>query len=159
MIHLYFNLIGVAIFLVLYYLMQMWLPIALTDMTVGMVEISAIHTLFNLMTTLILLPVSKGLVRLAEKTIHKEENERGKRPSGELKEDVLILDGKAFRGSYYAIDEQKKQVGIWQRSAKERLVRPSARFLIFTRRNQKRFMVWRNGQMSMKIVLGLTWFD
>lgn len=108
MIHLYFNLIGVAIFLVLYYLMQMWLPIALTDMTVGMVEISAIHTLFNLMTTLILLPVSKGLVRLAEKTIHKEENERGKRPSGELKEDVLILDERLFAAPTIAIERAKE---------------------------------------------------
>ncbi len=67
LLHLYFNVIGTAVFLLILYV----LPIAPVpwQAVVTKGEIANFHTLFNTVTALFLAPFSQGLIRLAERTL------------------------------------------------------------------------------------------
>lgn len=108
MIHLYFNLIGAFFFLALFYGLRTLVPVPFTDMTTGMMGIAGIHTLFNFLTTLILLPISKWLVRLAEKTIRTDSQEKGKKSEAELKDTLSVLDERFFAAPTIAIERAKE---------------------------------------------------
>ena len=69
MIHLYFNLLGVAIFALVFYGIGAFFPWAFLQNTASVVDIALIHTGFNLITTLVILPMNKLLVKLAYLTI------------------------------------------------------------------------------------------
>ena len=72
LIHLYFNLIGTAIFMVLFYAANAVLDFAFMDSAINAAGIATIHTVFNVTATIILLPFSKVLVKLATMTIRDE---------------------------------------------------------------------------------------
>lgn len=69
MMHLYFNIIGTFVFLGLFYLLNAIFKFAFVNDTVNEVTIAIVHTLFNLGTTVVLLPFNRGLEALAKKTI------------------------------------------------------------------------------------------
>ncbi|HIR36576.1 MAG TPA: Na/Pi cotransporter family protein [Candidatus Faecimorpha stercoravium] len=108
MIHLYFNVIGALFFLTLFYVLRSFVSVVFMDMTVGMMGIAGIHTLFNCLTTLVLLPISKCLVRLAEKTVRVDSHEKTKKNSAELKDTVLVLDERFFAAPTIAIERAKE---------------------------------------------------
>lgn len=56
MVHLYFNLIGTIIFLLLIYLFQFFIGFPFWEETVDMGKIANFHTLFNVVSTIILFP-------------------------------------------------------------------------------------------------------
>ena len=72
LIHLYFNLLGTAIFMVLFYAANAVLDFAFMDSAINAAGIATIHTVFNVTATVILLPFSKVLVKLATMTIRDE---------------------------------------------------------------------------------------
>ena len=80
MVHLYFNMIGVAIFMTLFYSLNAIVGFSFFNQPLGPSNIAVIHTLFNVMTTIILLPFAKGLEKLARFTIRDEKHPRGKQP-------------------------------------------------------------------------------
>lgn len=67
LLHLYFNVIGTAVFLLVFYV----LPTALVPWQAAVTkgEIANFHTLFNAVTALLLLPFAPWLIRLAEWTL------------------------------------------------------------------------------------------
>lgn len=68
-IHLYFNLIGTTVFMIVFYsLNAIWHFSFLTD-TASAAGIAVIHSTFNIMATLLLLPFSKQLVALTYLTL------------------------------------------------------------------------------------------
>lgn len=69
MAHLYFNIIGVTIVSVLYYLSDSLLNFGFKNMPVNASEIAVIHSAFNIFSTAVLLPFTKQLEWLAVKTI------------------------------------------------------------------------------------------
>lgn len=69
MAHLYFNIIGVTIVSVLYYLSDALLNFGFKNMSVNASEIAVIHSAFNIFSTAVLLPFTKQLEWLAVKTI------------------------------------------------------------------------------------------
>lgn len=69
MAHLYFNIIGVTIVSVLYYLSNALLNFGFKNMPVNASEIAVIHSAFNIFSTAVLLPFTKQLEWLAVKTI------------------------------------------------------------------------------------------
>ncbi len=73
-IHLYFNIIGALILFVLYFGITYFWQIDTSSIPVNTVTIALIHTAFNLLSVVFLLPFNKGLVRLAQLTI-KESTE------------------------------------------------------------------------------------
>ena len=69
LIHLYFNLIGTLLFLVVFYTLNSFLHFPFLSQTAGAADIAVIHSLFNVGCTIILFPFSNVLVKLATLTI------------------------------------------------------------------------------------------
>ncbi|MBR4956094.1 MAG: Na/Pi cotransporter family protein [Clostridia bacterium] len=75
-IHMSFNLIGTAVCLILFYGVGAIVEMAFMNSSVDPSGIALAHSIFNIFTTLILLPFSKLLVKIAEKVIpNKQETE------------------------------------------------------------------------------------
>lgn len=104
-VHLYFNLIGTIIFLLLFYIGNAIFRFSFTDETIGVAGIALIHTIFNLFTTLILLPFTKGLEKLAYLTIPKTEDE--KKTTGDV---FVILDERFLSSPAFAIEQCRSLV-------------------------------------------------
>lgn len=99
-VHLYFNLIGALLFLVLFYAGNAIFTFEFTNDVVGVAGIALIHTIFNMFTTLVLLPFTKGLEKLAYLTIPRTEEEKN------TKEDVfIILDDRFLSSPAFAIEQ------------------------------------------------------
>ena len=75
LIHLYFNLIGTIVFMVVFYTINMFVNFAFLDTAANAAGIATIHTVFNVTATIILLPFSKLLVKLAMMTIRDDKVE------------------------------------------------------------------------------------
>lgn len=69
MIHLYFNLIGTALFLSAMYFVQRTVGLPFWNNTVNRGNIADFHTLFNVSCAVLFLPVNKMFIWLANKTI------------------------------------------------------------------------------------------
>ena len=75
LVHLYFNLIGTFVFMTIFYAMNHFVPFAFLSDTANGAVIAVIHSVFNIVSTIVLLPVSKLLVKLAYFTIPQSEDE------------------------------------------------------------------------------------
>jgi len=75
MVHLYFNIIGTAVFLVVFYGLHMVLDFQFMGQAANAAGIVVAHSAFNVFATCILLPFSKGLEKLACITIRDEKEE------------------------------------------------------------------------------------
>ena len=85
-IHLYFNLIGTLIFMVVFYGINSVVHFAFLQDTIGPANVAIVHSLFNIGTTLLLFPFSDQLVKLACATV-------GRKKSGQAQEtEVAALD-------------------------------------------------------------------
>ena len=69
MVHLYFNLVGVALFATVFYGIGMFFPWQFLTETINEFDIALIHTGFNLMTTAVMLPLHGLLEKLAIITV------------------------------------------------------------------------------------------
>ena len=85
-IHLYFNLIGTVVCLVLFYGINVFVHFDFLADAIGPANIAIIHSVFNIFTTAILLPFGNQLVKLAQLTVGKHEE---KEVSNEMQIPVL----------------------------------------------------------------------
>ena len=93
-IHISFNLIGTAIFMTLYCLGLYVLDMTFIETAINPVDIAIVHSIFNIFTSVVLLPFSQKLVKIAEKVI-KTDN---------VKEEVL-LDERLLKAPTIALQE------------------------------------------------------
>lgn len=99
-VHLYFNLIGTVIFLTLFYIGNAIFSFSFTSEVVGVTGIALVHSVFNLFTTVVLLPFTKGLEKLAYLTIPETEEEKKK------SNDVFdVLDDRFLTSPAFAIEQ------------------------------------------------------
>lgn len=97
LIHLYFNLIGTLLFLVVFYTLNSFLHFPFLTRTAGAADIAVIHSLFNIGCTIILFPFSNGLVKLAILTIPDgRETQTDTRPAALQALDERFLDRPGF---------------------------------------------------------------
>lgn len=75
LVHLYFNVIGTAVFMILFYILNAGLHFTFLEEAAGAAGIAVIHSLFNIGATLLLLPFARGLEKLALLTIREDETE------------------------------------------------------------------------------------
>lgn len=75
MVHLYFNLIGTAIFLIGVYSINAAIGFSFWDDPITKGGIANFHTLFNVVTTCLLAPFYKGLAHLAEITVRESKKQ------------------------------------------------------------------------------------
>ena len=71
-IHISFNIIGTTICLLIFYGVGMFVPFSFLDETVGALGIAFCHTVFNVFTTILLLPFSRQLEKLARAVVRGE---------------------------------------------------------------------------------------
>ena len=75
LIHLYFNLIGTIVFMLLFYAANAVFKFTFMDSAINAAGIATIHTIFNVTATILLLPFSKLLVKLATMTVREDKAE------------------------------------------------------------------------------------
>lgn len=75
-IHLYFNLIGTVIFMIVYYTVTSLVDIPMLEGAVTETGVAIVHTVFNVFATALLLPFNKVLVKLATMTIRDKNDEK-----------------------------------------------------------------------------------
>ncbi|CCY59611.1 na/Pi-cotransporter [Clostridium sp. CAG:632] len=91
LIHLYFNIIGSTVFLVLFYTANAFMKFAFLDEPANALGIAVIHSIYNIFATCILLPFSDGLVKLSCLTI-RDSAEEAKLNAAES--DFQVLDAR-----------------------------------------------------------------
>ncbi len=99
MIHLYFNVIGMLVWLTVFYIVEKALQPAFVNMAATPVGIAVAHTVFKLLSTALLMPFGKQLEKLAVKSV----------PEGPEDPDATLLDERLFVRPVVAI-EQAEQV-------------------------------------------------
>ncbi len=95
-VHLSFNIIGTLVILVAYYVLDAFLNFAFADDIVTGFSIAVVHTIFNLSTTLILLPFTKQLEKLAYLFVRDAEVKGGQEEHVLLDERFLNTPGVAI---------------------------------------------------------------
>lgn len=89
LVHLYFNIIGTTVFMVVFYLINAFLPFAFLGESANAVGIAIIHSVFNIVATLVLLPFGKVLVKLACMTVREDPEEQ---EALEVPDEFALLD-------------------------------------------------------------------
>lgn len=74
-VHLYFNIIGTIVVSIVFYTANLFLHFGFLDDVVNPANIAIIHTLFNVIVTAMLLPLSKQLEKLACLTIRDRDED------------------------------------------------------------------------------------
>lgn len=76
LVHLYFNVIGTAVFMIVFYTLNAFLDFTFMHNPANAAGIAVIHSLFNIGATLLLLPFAKGLEKLAMLSIKEGDDEK-----------------------------------------------------------------------------------
>ena len=97
MVHLYFNIIGVTLFLAIFYGANLLLDFAFVNETVTAWGIAVVHSIFNLTATAVLLPFANGLEKLAILTI----------PDDAKKESFALLDERLLNTPAVAVERAR----------------------------------------------------
>lgn len=105
LVHLYFNIIGTALFMFAFYMVHAFVSFDFIDQSAGAAGIAMIHSIFNIVATIILLPFTKGLERLAYLTIREDEKEPGQ------KEIHALLDERFLEQPAFAM-QRCRQVAV-----------------------------------------------
>ena len=96
MVHLYFNIIGTTVFLIVFYGLNMVLDFGFMTHAADAAGIAVAHSAFNVFATAILLPFSSGLEKLACLTIRDEEETAVPQSEAAQLLDVRFLEKPAF---------------------------------------------------------------
>ena len=97
MVHLYFNIIGVTLFLAIFYGANLLLDFAFVNETVTAWGIAVVHSIFNLTATAVLLPFANLLEKLAILTI----------PDSPEKESFALLDDRLLNTPAVAVERAR----------------------------------------------------
>lgn len=98
-IHMSFNIIGTVVCLTVFYLLNAIFSFDFIDKAIHPAEIAMVHSIFNIITTIILLPFSNQLVKLANTVI----------PSTEEKEQQVLLDERLLSSPPLAVSQCKEK--------------------------------------------------
>lgn len=93
-VHLYFNVIGVAVFMTVFYTLKSIFDFSFIDNPINGFGIALVHTVFNVIATAVMLPFTKGLEKLACLTIRDSDK----------KEKTVPLDERLLQTPAMAID-------------------------------------------------------
>lgn len=95
-VHLYFNIIGTALFMIVFYALNFVLKFGFVDDIANPAGIAVIHSIFNVLATLVLLPFHGVLEKLAIATVRDTEEEAGYAAEEEEQADALLLLDERF---------------------------------------------------------------
>ena len=99
-IHVSFNLIGTLICLVLFYGLNFFLHFPIVQEAISPVAVAGVHSIFNIVTTLMLLPFSGQLVKLANLIVPDKSGS---------KEETVFLDERIMNAPILAVEQCREQ--------------------------------------------------
>lgn len=100
MVHLYFNLIGTVLFMVVFYSINAIIGgFAFLDNPANAAGIAVVHSLFNIGTVLVLYPFGDKLVKLAQLTIPDHVGETEEKP-----DELAVLDERFLEKPAFAME-------------------------------------------------------
>ncbi|MFI3214163.1 MAG: Na/Pi cotransporter family protein [Eubacteriales bacterium] len=105
LVHLYFNIIGTTSFMLLFYLANYLFNFAFMTDAASATGIAIVHTVFNIVATVILLPFSKGLEKLAYLTIKEDPIVD---VTAEKSEEFMLLDPRFLETPGFAVEQCRK---------------------------------------------------
>ncbi|MBQ8618818.1 MAG: Na/Pi cotransporter family protein [Clostridia bacterium] len=112
LIHLYFNLIGTILFMLVFYAINAVFPFAFLADSANAAGIAVIHTTFNVCATCVLLPFSHLLEKLACLTIRDDEKV-------EKIDDFQLLDERFLAQPAFAVEQCRVVAGRMAQLTKE----------------------------------------
>lgn len=104
LVHLYFNLIGTIVFMAGFYTIHAVIPFAFLHTPADAAGIATVHTTFNVVATLLLLPFSKLLEKLACMTVKEKKDPKKEKYEQEL----LRLDDRFLDTPGFAVQQCKE---------------------------------------------------
>jgi len=118
-IHLYFNLIGTIIFMVVFYSLNFFLDFSFMPKNIGAAGIAVVHSLFNIGCAVVLFPFANQLVSLASFTVKnkKETEEKDKGPA-----ELTALDTRFLETPSYAVQLSKNAVSKMSEHTKNAII-------------------------------------
>ncbi len=112
-VHLYFNLIGSAVFMAVFYGIGAFADFAFMERTAGELGIAVLHTGFNLFSTALLLPFANGLEKLACLTVRDKKTEPGKET------EFRLLDSRFLERPAFAVEMCVKEAANMARVSRD----------------------------------------
>lgn len=103
LIHLYFNLIGTILFMILFYAIHAAIPFSFMDGPAHASGIAVVHTVFNVFATILLFPFSKLLVKLATMTI--KDDPKAIEAAAAKDDDFMVLDPRFLDTPAFAVEQ------------------------------------------------------
>lgn len=104
LVHLYFNVIGTASFMILFYSANAIFDFSFLNKAASPVGIAIVHSIFNIFATMLLLPFAKGLEKLAYLTIKETPGEK----EAYVESAIKLLDPHFLNTPSLAIDQAIK---------------------------------------------------
>lgn len=102
MVHLYFNIIGTVVFMVLFYTVNAVVGFSFLGTATNATGIAVIHSLFNVFATMLLLPFGKGLEKLACLTIRDDVQPA---EVEEERKELQLLDSRFLEKPAFAMEQ------------------------------------------------------
>lgn len=116
-VHVMIKIIGAAFWLIVFVVLSKLFFEDVTARPINGVGIAAVHTAFNILTTILLIPFTKPLVRLTEAIVREKEKKEE-----ETEDDLKWLDERLLRSPSIAISECNNISGHMARLAEENLM-------------------------------------
>lgn len=110
--HIYVNVIGSVLCLILLYVAE-FAGVAFIKSPVSMIGVAMIHTLFNFVNTVILVPFRKGVIHLCELTVKKNDGITH----------TVFLDERLFNNAAFAVSECHRLTSEMAEHARESLLK------------------------------------
>lgn len=104
MIHLYFNMIGTVIFMVVFYSLNSFINFAFLKDSASAVGIAIIHSLFNIVCVILMFPFANGLVKLATITVKDSKKQDGETAGNSLPAELVSLDERFLSKPAFAME-------------------------------------------------------
>ena len=103
-VHLYFNIVGTIAFMGVFYLLNTFLHFSFINDVAGPAGIAVIHSAFNVIATVVLLPFGDVLVKMACATIRDTKEEKA---ISEEDQEFMILESRFLSNPGIAIEQSK----------------------------------------------------
>lgn len=117
-VHLYFNIVGTVTFMVVFYVLNGFLHFSFIEEVAGPAGIAVIHSAFNIIATLVLLPFGDMLVKMACATVRDTKEE--KVISAEDQE-FMILESRFLEKPAFAVEQGRNAARQMEKDSRKAL--------------------------------------
>ncbi len=117
MIHLYFNLIGTVVFMILFYMINAAVHFPFMTQMATPATIAITHSVFNITATLVWLPFSNLLVKLACLTIRDDKKDEVSKEDQEF----MILESRFLEKPAFAVEQGRNAARQMEKDSRKAL--------------------------------------